>query len=55
VIIRKLTMDQHGTGNTTSMEVHGRLKEINGGIKLAQQQQHGTKGVTIIKIDVARP
>jgi hypothetical protein len=46
-------MEQHGTRKETSMEAHGGLKAMHVDIRVAQQQ-HGSKGAIIIKIEVEK-
>jgi len=47
-------MDQHGTKKETSVEAHGRIKAMDGDIRVAQRRR-GTQGETRIKIEEERP
>ena len=45
-------MARHETRQAPSIKVHGGIKAMSGDIRIAQRQQ-GTKGATIVDIDVA--
>jgi hypothetical protein len=45
----KLTMDQHGTRNATSMEAHGGLKAMHGDVRITQRR-HGSQEEIKIKL-----
>ena len=47
------SIGKNGAKKETNKEAHGGLKTMHGDIKIAQQQ-HGTKGATKIKVEVAR-